>query len=163
MVYQWRDGARWRGKAQEVGERLEELRAGRGGFITPDAVVTVAAKDDDPLHPLFEWNDAKAAHAFRLATARELIADVMVVYADELEGASTEPVRAFASVGTSANASAYTSTLEAMRSPAMRADVLAQAKRELEGWRRRYKVYQELAAVVQRVDAALAEIPQMVA
>lgn len=163
MVYQWRDGARWRGKAQEIGERLERIREGRGGFITPDAVVQIAENHDDPLHALFEWNDAKAAHAYRIDTARSVIADVMVVYADEVEGATTEPVRAFASVGTSATASAYTSTLDAMRSPAMRAEVLAQAKKELEGWRRRYKVYQELALVVQRVDAALAEIPAMVA
>lgn len=158
MVYRWREGSRWRGKAQEIGERIEHIRIAAGGTITPHDVVEEARHEASPLHPVFEWDDVKAANEYRVTQARELVADVMVVYAEEVEGAPRDPVRAFASVAHNGNATAYTGTLDAMRSPEMRASVLAQAKKELEGWRRRYRHYQELAQAVQRVDEALESV-----
>lgn len=158
MVYLWREGTRWRGKAQEIGERIEHIRIAAGGTITPHDVVEEARHEASPLHPVFEWDNQKAADHYRVDQARQLVSDVMVVYAEEVEGASRDPMRAFASVSQDGNATAYTGTLDAMRSPAMRASVLAQAKKELEGWRRRYRHYQELAAAVERVDEALATV-----
>jgi hypothetical protein len=157
MIYRWREGARQRGSAQEVGSRLETIRLLNGGSLTPPAVVEDATAPESPLHPHFEWDDAKAADEFRLAQARELVASVMVVYADEVQGAPTEPVRAFASIGgETGKPRAYTSTLEAMRAPAMRAEILAQARAELEGWRRRYRHYTELAKAVEAIEQVLA-------
>ena len=152
MVYRWREGTRWRAKAQEVGERLEHLRAEHGGTITPQSVVEDARHEASPLHRAFEWDDEKAAAMFRVDQARQLIADVMVVYS-EVEGAPKDPIRAFASLSNSGMA--YTSMREAVESPELRAVVLGQAKKELEGWRRRYKQYQELAAAVDAVNKAL--------
>lgn len=51
---------------------LEEIRA--TGPLTPSRVVGEAADPDHPLHPEFEWDDAKAGHEHRLAQARRLIA-----------------------------------------------------------------------------------------
>lgn len=158
MVYRWRDGARWRARAQDVGERIEALRADRGGEIAPADVVEDARAVESPLHPCFEWNDAKAADAYRTAQARELIADVMVVYAEEVDGAPKEPVRAFANVPGASGAPTYTGTLDAMRNAQMRAAVIAQAKKELDGWRKRYRHYQELANAVQQVELALQQV-----
>lgn len=158
MVYRWRDGARWRARAQEVGERIESLRIERDGEITPADVIVDARATESPLHLCFEWDDAKAAMEHRTAQARALIADVMVVYAEEVEGAPREPVRAFASVPNSIGAPTYTGTLDAMRNAQMRAAVIAQAKKELDGWRRRYKHYQELALAVEQVERALQQV-----
>lgn len=158
MVYRWRDGARWRAKAQEVGERIEALRANTGGEIAPADVVEDARAIESPLHPCFEWNDAKAADAYRVEQARAVLADVMVVYADEIGGAPTEPVRAFVNTPGASGAPTYTGTLDAMRNAQMRAAVIAQAKRELDGWRRRYRHYQELANAVQAVEQALEQV-----
>lgn len=45
------------------------------GSITPEEVVTAAASLTSPIHPLFEWDDSKAAHAHRLSQARRVITD----------------------------------------------------------------------------------------
>jgi hypothetical protein len=44
--------------------------------ITPERVVEAAAAEDSPLHACFEWDDAKAAAAYRLDQARALIRSV---------------------------------------------------------------------------------------
>ena len=53
------------------------------GRLTPAAVVAAAENPDSPLHPRFEWDDSKAAHAFRLEQARRLIRGVQVVITTE--------------------------------------------------------------------------------
>ena len=60
----------------DIFEALEGIRA--NGALTPSRVVRVAAKIDSILHPLFEWDDVKAGHQFRLAQARTLIATRIV-------------------------------------------------------------------------------------
>lgn len=63
--------------AQAVHDELERIRRARG--LTPLAVVDEAARPDNPLHTAFEWDDTRAAHEHRLATARTLIRCVEVV------------------------------------------------------------------------------------
>lgn len=48
------------------------------GRITPDRVLRAAADPKSPLHGEFEWNDGKAAHAYRIDQARRLIVSVRV-------------------------------------------------------------------------------------
>ena len=48
------------------------------GDLTPDRLVTEAADEASPLHSLFEWDDAKAAHSHRVATARAVIRAVKI-------------------------------------------------------------------------------------
>ena len=62
--------------------RLESL-VKRNPRLTPDAVVDDARNPKSPLHPHFEWDDAKAGHAHRLYQARRLIASVQVKYTYE--------------------------------------------------------------------------------
>jgi hypothetical protein len=50
------------------------------GRLTPKAVVRAAANPESPLHPLFEWDDSKAADRHRLDQARTLIRSVQVEY-----------------------------------------------------------------------------------
>jgi hypothetical protein len=59
-------------KKQAIHEVLEALAA-KHGHITPDLVVTEAQNPDSPLHGEFEWDDRKAAIAFRVEQARALI------------------------------------------------------------------------------------------
>jgi hypothetical protein len=155
MIYRWREGARYRAKAQVVGERIEAIRETLGGELTPTDVVADATDTTSPLHPLFEWDNAKAAENYRIDQARDIIGSVMVVYAEDVTGAPTEPVRAFASVPSAAGTPVYTGTLDALRSERNGPLVLAQAKRELDGWRRRYRSYQALAKAVQAVEGVL--------
>lgn len=45
---------------KEMRARLEDLRR-RDGLLQPAAVVEDARDESSPLHPLFEWDDRKAA------------------------------------------------------------------------------------------------------
>lgn len=49
------------------------------GRLTPDAVVEEAKQKSSPLHELFDWDRAKAAHSWWLVTAREVIASVTLI------------------------------------------------------------------------------------
>ena len=53
------------------------------GRLTPESVVASAKNKDSLLHSFFEWDTKKAANAFWLAQARELITSVMVVTTTE--------------------------------------------------------------------------------
>ena len=54
------------------------------GYLRASELLDVAADPSSPLHSLFEWDDSKAAHEFRLIQARTLIKRVNVtILADE--------------------------------------------------------------------------------
>src|SRR5262245_52237385 len=59
------------------------------GRITPEAVVNDASNPDSPLHELFEWDTAKAAHKHWMDRARTLIRSVEVVMRNERITVST--------------------------------------------------------------------------
>lgn len=48
------------------------------GSLTPEAMVAAASLASSPLYELFEWDDTKAAHSFRLSQARGIISRVTV-------------------------------------------------------------------------------------
>src|SRR5690348_5499317 len=72
---------------QKIGEELEKL-SGDAGELTPDVVVEAARNPRNVLHKHFEWDDQKAAEAFRLDQARCLIRSVVVEDDDSEEGRS---------------------------------------------------------------------------
>lgn len=48
----------------------------QNGRLTPDAVLHDASRPDSPLHDLFEWDNERAAHEYRLEQARAAIRTV---------------------------------------------------------------------------------------
>lgn len=62
-------------KAYEV--KLREL-ARKHGRLTPSLVLKEAQSPKSPLHSFFEWDDGRAAEAYRLTQARLLIRSVEV-------------------------------------------------------------------------------------
>lgn len=63
---------------QAVIAALRVLESKRGE-ISAEAVLKAAKNPRSPLHALFEWDDSKAAHQFRLDQARGVIRDYKVV------------------------------------------------------------------------------------
>ena len=55
-------------------KRMEDKR----GRLTPQEIVEAARPEDSILHGCFEWDDGKAAEAWRLEQARELIRRVKI-------------------------------------------------------------------------------------
>lgn len=76
--YQFKEGARYSVPADVVGEVLEKIHATEG-VVTAKAVVEHARPENAPLHPVFEWDDGKAAEKHRQWQARCLVKAVLVV------------------------------------------------------------------------------------
>ena len=167
LVFGWKSGTHFtkRLDAQIAGERLEKIRKKHRGELTADAVLADASNEKSPLHPVFEWNDTKAAHAHRLDQARAVIRAVVVV-SEPVDGKETVPVRAFVCVSGTVDdeheiaANVYRSIEEAMADPTMRAEVLARALGELEAFERKYAALEELAPVFAAARAVV--VPEMV-
>lgn len=147
MVYKWRKSTKTSLDPQVIGEHLEDLREKRG--LTPAVVVEDARQLNSPTHEFFEWDDEVAAHAHRLYQARELIAGLVV----EIEEApDTEPLRAFVSIKMDEGRE-YTSLQAAMSDRELREQVVEEALRELELWKRKYNGFHELAQIFEAIEA----------
>lgn len=59
-------------------EAINALAAKNDGRVRPEDVVKAAESEDSPLHGFFDWDDAHAAHAYRIDQARTLIRSVKV-------------------------------------------------------------------------------------
>ena len=151
MIYRWRDGAHHRIDAQLAGDEMERVRTFNNGRLEPALLVDASRPAEAPLHPAFEWNDQKAAEAWRQDQASTMIRHIAVVI-DKPEGASAT-VRAFVSVKREEDRS-YTSIAHALSDEELRAQVLRQAWAELEAWRSRYAELVELGKVFSLIDQA---------
>lgn len=78
----------------KVSDELELIRE-KYGKLTPSLVVQEASDPEHPLHDRFVWDDATAAHRYRLDQARHLIISVEVMR--ESVGDETVLVRAYVS------------------------------------------------------------------
>ena len=79
LKYAFRDGYGFANvNADVAGNELARLTK-KHGALTPDVVVEDARPEDAALHPVFEWDDFKAAEAHRRQQARTLIRSVQVV------------------------------------------------------------------------------------
>lgn len=147
--YSWLRGAHIRGSAQAVGERLALLSKKHGGKVTPRIVLADARSKHSPLHGCFEWNNNKAAEAYRLRQAGAVIAAVVVVLPERQE--DQRPVRAYVHVD-QGERGRFVPIAKAMSSAALRKKVLNEAWAELEEWRRRYEELRELGRVFRAMD-----------
>lgn len=152
MIYKWKSGSRVNLDPQAAGDELERLRIESGGALTPATVAQSARDESSVLHPAFEWDDEKAADAYRTGQAQYLIRSIEVV----IDGApSAEPTRAFVSVNVE-DGREYISVIDAMADSNLRKQVLETALRELEAWQLRHAELTELANVFAAIDQARA-------
>lgn len=113
-------------------------------------VVDESREEDAPLHPVFEWNDKKAAESYRIVQAGSLIRNVTVKVE---EAPRMEPVRAFVNVApVGKRKGVFVSIKNAMDDADSREIVLARALAELEKFKEKYKGLRELADVFAEID-----------
>lgn len=131
-------------------EALEDIRQ-RHTVLTPALVVQEAraAKTEAGwlLHERLEWRDNRAAEAYRLQQARELIRSVRVVYAEATETQSERSVRAFHSVG-DADGYRFEPVQQVVEDPLVRQIVLRDMEREWKALHRRWAEFEEFTQVV---------------
>lgn len=157
MVYQysWRESAELREQveAQVVGERLAAIAADAEGTLRPQDVVADARSAQSPLHPLFEWDDRKAATAHRLHQAKSIIKAIVVEFVGQPEatmhyvGQRDTQDRS----GSSFVAVAITPAEETFT----RVPASERARLELERWVRRYGDRPELAEATRHAREAI--------
>lgn len=92
MVYQWKLPGLYSVPAQAAGEELARIHEKRGS-LSPAGIVDASRPEQAPLHPVFEWDDWKAAEEWRKQQAKQLVCCIVI----QQENAKSEPVevRAF--------------------------------------------------------------------
>lgn len=110
------------------------------GGITPEAIVEKATPKDSIAHDLFEWDDRKAAHEYRVVQARQYLRTIVID-----DGSQTE-TRAFYNV-TIGDHQEYVPLHQAVHTPTLWKQVVEQALIEAESWSRRYEKYLQLQPI----------------
>jgi hypothetical protein len=154
MIYKWKSQAAIPVGAQVAGEHLENLRIINNGQLTPRAVVDDARQEGSPLHPAFEWDDSVAAERFREEQARYMLRQITVVVP---ETGTPTPIRAFVNVRVEGGQS-YTHVVHALSDTELRLQILAQAWKDLQSWREKYKELEELAGIFAAMDGGAPQL-----
>lgn len=135
--------------AQLANTELVKIRQ-RHGRITPKLVVAWARPAKNPLHRFFTWDNRAAAAEHRLYEASALIRSIKLIIRTD---PNTEPttVRAHISVVDPVGAS-YKPLVEVMSVKETREQLLAEALRELDTFRRKYAMLSGLAVVFAAIE-----------
>lgn len=88
-AYKWREGSRIKADPNKAGELFDNLA--NEDRLNAETVVEVSKPDDALLHNEFEWDDQKAAIAFREHQGRNIINSLLIV--EENEQAEQLPTR----------------------------------------------------------------------
>lgn len=145
MTYQWKSGIElYPVTAQKTGETLESIYK-KHGELEPETVVEESRPESAPLHPVFEWDDQKAAEKYRVHQAGGLIRAVAVVEQPK-NGKPAVEVRAFVYVQHT-----YTPMHVVKSSVELQEEMLQTALKELNAFRRKYETLKELSPVMDAI------------
>ena len=162
MVYRWKDGTHFKTSPDVVHERIEAIRAAKGGSLTDADLVADARPATSPIHREFEWNNLVAAKEYREIQARRLItAMVRIEETDELQ----VPQQVYVGYGTRQTGPMFTTLVCAMNDDEIRERVFAEVRRQLAGLRRRLAGFEgavDAVAALDAADVALQGCPQCV-
>jgi len=153
--YRWKDGYVSVGKvkAQDVGERLHDLEQENGG-LTPSLIVDEARSRKSILHPMFEWEDAKAAENWRQDQAQHIVRHIVTIAKGDMP-----EVRTWVSIVAPDDSvldrnRIYISSKVAMADKQTRKQILQEAWSGILAWKERYKGYKELNALCDAINRA---------
>lgn len=137
-------------KRETVGAILKQIIAENGGILTPEHLVELVEPVDHPLHKYFTWDNQKAGEILRLHEARAILR-----VAVEFIGPSREAVRV--AVHLSSDAVGYRLLSEVLSDEEMRTQLLSDAARDVDVFRRKYEALGELKPIVSRLTRAVAK------
>lgn len=148
MVYEWRMPVHKKVSAQSAGEHIEELTKTHGE-VTPQILLDDSRPSDALLHPLYEWDDVKAAEKYRLNQSRDIIGNLMIVNVETKESSIPPvPIRAFVSVNDRNSKASYMPTIMALSEEKTREQVIANAKAELRMFEAKYRNLIDTVSVI---------------
>ena len=157
-VYKWKEGARFSADVDLVAAELNSLPQ-----KTPEAALNYAEDETTELHKCATWDDAKAAHLYRLEEMRSVIRSVVVV--DESADDEKLEYRAFEYVVIQSedekekSERQFMPTSEILSDKDYRKQILGQIKRSIAELSAKAKTYRylaekELDAVQKHLQAA---------
>ncbi len=126
---------------------IERLVNQNGGTLSGGQLLAAATDPQSPLHEQFKWDDAVAAHRYRLIQARQIIR----IYVDP-RGAPNE--RGLISLPTArVHLGTYFRTRDVQASPLQRSSAVDGALHDLASLRNRYAYLPELIPLWDAIDA----------
>jgi len=140
-----------KGDAQMLGQTFERLK--KSGPLTAERVLDEATSANSPLHKYFTWDDAAAAHQYRLEQARRLLRSIEVVIEDA-KGKQVN-MRAYYSVKDAEGQRGYQPMAFVFETPDLADQVITQALAQLEAWKIKFARYTWAKDAVPHVLAAL--------
>jgi hypothetical protein len=132
-------------KQKQIAAELQRIAKAHQGILQPAIVVKEAANPKSPLHDYFEWADDEAAFQYRLWQARQLIRVVVNVVGPT--DAPPQPVWVSLEEDRLKDGGGYRMTVDVLSDPALRQQLLVQARKEMEQFAKKYRDLQELAEV----------------
>jgi len=147
MVYRWKISSLYPVNAETAKEELNRIYE-KNGKLEPAEVVKESRPESAPLHPVFEWNDTKAAELYRIDQAKHMMCAIVQV--EEREEQPPQEVRVFIHAE-----KAYHPVDVVLRDPSMKKEALRDALRSMQSFRQKYSSLAELSRVIAEMDRVL--------
>ena len=134
-------------------ELLNLRKRTKGALLKAEDVVKFAKNRRTALHSAFEWDDGKAAHEYRLITARRLIVEVEII---PWEG-NSKPIQVNVSLirDRQLPGGGYRDIVAVLSDKEMREELLEQALRDFLYWQNKYEHLKELAPIIEAGNKVL--------
>lgn len=147
----------WKMPGMYKGISAEKCANEIGEVTTPEKVVEIARDEGTELHKCFEWNDTIAAEKYRVVQAREVLRSIVIRVTEEAheEGERKSQEIVMRKYESGAERKEYKSVQMIVQNVDEHQKLIAQAKRELESFRKRYEGILELAEVLEAIDNIL--------
>ena len=139
-------GFKFNADAEKCWKEIKSL----GDAVTPEAVVNFARDESTELHKCFEWDDTKAAEAWRKQQARTICGSLVVVEEKE----EKEPI-SFRILQHDSKEQAYKPVTLILQNEDEYKRLVNRAKAELASFRERYKNILELRNVIEEIDKVI--------
>lgn len=143
--YSWSEGFEYKMSADIVGGVCEQIES-ENGSVTKEQFLEASRPENAPTHSLFEWDDAKAAEAYRLDTSKRIINCLRVTYINSEQEECK--VKAFVNVSDFSEKAKYESVEVILKESDKRSVYLNRIRQELDNYIKRNSHIEELADIL---------------
>jgi hypothetical protein len=150
MAIEWKVKGIYKANAQAVYDEIQQI----GDTYTPEQIVEKATDESTELHKCFEWDDSAAAHKYRLSQAQGIVRCLVLVN-EKVEDKELPKVRAI--VSTNMRENTYEPVKITIRKVDSYERLKAEALRELEAFRKKYAVIEEIGDIIDELEAIIAQ------
>lgn len=138
-------------KLKLYSQELDRIKQEHNGMLNTSDVVEEAKSKSNPLHDVFEWDDTKASHQYRLYQARALIGKI--TYIVTINNQKIHQRKYFnVTIGKGYGGKTYVDLPTVLSNERFKEEVVEKAIREVESWKEKYIQYQKLGMIFKAID-----------